>query len=488
MTKEEQDSRETEQLLLPPNLILRSYQPTDGAACGLLEIRANQHQNPKLRKIAVIGKWIGAFQDSLQVHIHHPNGFDAMAKTAQEYEIIVCQDDASNGQVVAVVVVNIRTVYWGGTQLKVGWVYGLRVHEDYQNQGIGRAISADLEQRCLHRGVSMLHLTVNLDNSRARSLYKKNGYQDASDRGPVTKFLTNESVIPKHFISMQIPPDVAASFMAKHYDQMDMSPSDGFSNLVQLKQYETTFVVVDESELSPDTLALCNKKDQLSTAVLQAIQKGTVKNYGGVALWNGSANKMFKVVRLVFSKETWLSRPFQLAMLCVLLGFFGLWWWRTVFRILGVASWIGLIRTHNNDVNSSWNYSTTWTFRSLTLLALEILALVALSMGAYKFVRFFGFIVSRDSAKLNARGFAPFRQGPIGVDCLKIALLASQNYARSKGYGIWILNVSENHPDSKAFSKRGFRTKFLQKWLKDENDQKKWKEFDLSAFCDPRDL
>eukprot|EP00529_Nitzschia_sp_RCC80_P020904 CAMPEP_0113446722 /NCGR_PEP_ID=MMETSP0014_2-20120614/3860_1 /TAXON_ID=2857 /ORGANISM="Nitzschia sp." /LENGTH=407 /DNA_ID=CAMNT_0000337837 /DNA_START=133 /DNA_END=1356 /DNA_ORIENTATION=+ /assembly_acc=CAM_ASM_000159 len=407
-----------------------------------------------------------------------------MAKTANEYEIIVCQDNATNKQVVAVVVVNIRTVYWDhGTKLKVGWVYGLRVHEYYQNQGIGQAISAELEQRCLQRGVSLLHLTVNLDNSRARSLYKKLGYQDASDRAPVTKFLTNKSAMPKPFICIQIPPNAAANFMAEHYDQMDMSPTDGFLNLVQSKEYETTLVVVDESELSPGILELRNKKDQLSTAILKAIQNGKVKSYGGIVLWNGSANKMFKVVRLVLSKETWLSRPFQLIMLCAMLSIFVLWWWRAVLQSLGVAFRI------NGVDDSTWNDSTTWQkFRSLALLVLELLTLLASSMAAYKFVHFFRFIVSRDPAKLNARAFAPFRKGPMGLDCLKNALLASQNYARSEGYGIWILNVSEKHPDSKAFSKRGFRTKFLQKWLKGENMDKKWEKFDLSSFSDPRDL
>ena len=115
---------------LPTNVVLRSYQPEDNAACELLEARASQHKNSKLYKKPIIGPLI---ERSLQVHTVHHLGLDAMAKTAEEYDIIVGEDKSQYPPtIIAVVVVNIRTVFWSGTPIKVGWVYDLRVDGAHQ--------------------------------------------------------------------------------------------------------------------------------------------------------------------------------------------------------------------------------------------------------------------------------------------------------------------------------------------------------------------
>ena len=225
-------------------------------------------------------------------------------------------------------------------------------------------------------------------------------------------------------------------------------------------------------------------------AVLKAIQNGECKSYGGIAFWNGSVHKQFKVERLIFRKATLLSLPFQIAMFVALLSVLGFWWWNAFGRMIAGASWIIEMINNNTSIEET---TSNLGYISLCLLLLEALGIIATSMGAYKFVHFFRFIVSRDASQMTGRGFAPFRHGPMGIDCLRAALASSQNYARDRGYGIWLLNVDERHPDTAAFSKSGFQTKFLQKWLlldKEEKDDtnKTWKPFDLGAFCDPRDL
>ena len=152
---------------LPKIFHLRSYQPEDSDACELLETRANQHKNAKIYKLPIVGAFI---QRSIQVHtVHHP-GFDAMAKTAEVHEIIVAEEKSSNPPtVIGVVLVNIRTVFWSGTPMKVGWVYGLRVDQSHQREGIGTLLSNELELRCRKRGVSKIILSVNLDNKKAFS-------------------------------------------------------------------------------------------------------------------------------------------------------------------------------------------------------------------------------------------------------------------------------------------------------------------------------
>lgn len=74
-----------------------------------------------------------------------------------------------------------------------------------------------------------------------------------------------------------------------------------------------------------------------------------------------------------------------------------------------------------------------------------------------------------------------------------------------------ILNVDHEHPDNDAFPRPGFRTEFLQKWLreppagavlgegggeqserqplKESSDAaQRWAPLSRRAFCDPRDM
>jgi N-acetylglutamate synthase-like GNAT family acetyltransferase len=160
-----------------------------------------------------------------------------MAKTAEEHEIIVCKDTLPNAPtIIAIIAVNIRTVFWSGTPIKVGWVYGLRVDEDYQRKGIGMVLSAELERRCRERSVSMLHLTVNLENEKAISLYTNLGYQHASNQAPATKFLTRERRVSDDLLVVQMVPEAAAVLAIMNYENMDMSPApstmDGFLKLI----------------------------------------------------------------------------------------------------------------------------------------------------------------------------------------------------------------------------------------------------------------
>jgi len=311
----------------------------------------------------------------------------------------------------------------------------------------------------------------------------------------VTKFLTKEQNVSSNFLVVKMPPESAANMLFTKYGTVDMSPQtkDDFSKLVSSENCENTFVAVGRSDLSQDILELekqdTGNDDKLGEAVEKAIQSGECNSYGGVALWNGSAVKMFKVKRLVFRKETWLSLPFQIFISCILFGGLSLWWWHFLCRMCLAASSLGLMTWSITGSNDS-----TWGLWSLSLLLVEMFLITIATVGAYKLVIFFRFIISRNLSHLSARGFAPFSHGPQGIDCLRVALISSQNYSREKGYGLWLMNVDKNHPDTEAFSKSGFKTKFLQKWLIDSpnedgtDDLNEWEEFLPEAFCDPRDL
>lgn len=147
-----------------PDLLFRSYRPEDEEACELLEERANQFKNPKLRETFLVGGLLQRLQDSVQVYLSYGGrGFDARATVAEDHEIIVCE---IQNNVVAVVLINIQTVFWNEAPIKAGWVYGLRVDQDYQRRGIGSRLSEEAERRCSGNGVSLLYLTVNVEMKR----------------------------------------------------------------------------------------------------------------------------------------------------------------------------------------------------------------------------------------------------------------------------------------------------------------------------------
>eukprot|EP00978_Attheya_sp_CCMP212_P013994 scaffold35402_cov49-Attheya_sp.AAC.1 len=495
--------------MLPSNLILRSYRPEDHDACEWLEVRANQFRNSKLDKLPIVGNLLLGLKERLvQVHQGHPKGFDARAKTADDHEIVVCEDLEEDGsrRVIAVVAVNIRSVLWKGVTIRVGWVYDLRVDQDYQRQGIARVLSQDLERRCLEKGVSMLHLTVNLDNTKAKCFYQALGYQHASHRAPCTKFLVAEETLSTNVVVFQPNnPELAAVWIKEFYENIDMAPSNGneFLKLLTSVNCEGTFVGVHRSNIPDSSIPLLGKgrEDDLSSALQKAIQSGEIQSYGGVSLWNASAMKSIKLVRLGVSKKTWISAPFQAALFAAFMMPMALWGSSLFRRIWNtcVPSGSRLAQQKVGEESSSSIVSLLWIG---LLLVGETGAILIVSRMLLKASRFFRFIASRDSNHLSSRAFATFHRGPNGLDCLTGALCASRICARSKGYGLWILNVADGHPDAQAFPKPGFKTLFLQKWLtKNANHSNnpslgsnngktsdEWPEFSKAAFCNPQDL
>jgi GNAT superfamily N-acetyltransferase len=140
---------------MPANLVLRSFvDPADDEACQILEQRANQFGGGNRGGLrARLAKAL------IEVFPGHPKGFAAKARLCDEHEIVVVADKDAGDKVIAVVVVTILSVTYHGAAIKAGWLFDLRVDEDYQRQGIGRALSEEAERRCLARGVSMIHLT-----------------------------------------------------------------------------------------------------------------------------------------------------------------------------------------------------------------------------------------------------------------------------------------------------------------------------------------
>lgn len=68
----------------------------------------------------------------------------------------------------------------GGYEGHRGWVNYLAVSPDHQNQGLGRRLMGELEQRLKQAGCPKINLQIRASNSVAVDFYEKCGYkQDA---------------------------------------------------------------------------------------------------------------------------------------------------------------------------------------------------------------------------------------------------------------------------------------------------------------------
>ena len=58
-----------------------------------------------------------------------------------------------------------------------GYLFSLRVHQDYQRQGIGRALTQAAETALIESGFRLATICVTKTNTYAKSLYEKWGYK-----------------------------------------------------------------------------------------------------------------------------------------------------------------------------------------------------------------------------------------------------------------------------------------------------------------------
>ena len=255
------------------------------------------------------------------MHFVHYHSFDTRAKQYDDHIIRVAEDTATSA-ICGVVCVGLKRVWLHGTSQLVGYIFDLRVDQDYQGLGIGKRLSKDLESLCRARGVTALYLTVNSDNARARALYTKQGFVHASYRSPALQVLVQpqppSAAAAKRV--RRISPDLAAQLTERYY-----APAGGGTDLFPSEVavlmagpagagaasggtplYEGTWLLAGEKEAAPPAAAAAaaaaagaaegSRGDTNSKSKSQAgrsqVLTGTFRpaeSYAGVSLWNGSA-------------------------------------------------------------------------------------------------------------------------------------------------------------------------------------------------------
>ena len=89
-----------------------------------------------------------------------------------EYFFLVCED--REGQILAYA--GVRVV------LDEAEITTIAVKESERRRGLGRKLLISLQEACLQKGVTLLHLEVRKSNAAARHLYETTGFSAAGER------------------------------------------------------------------------------------------------------------------------------------------------------------------------------------------------------------------------------------------------------------------------------------------------------------------
>mmetsp|Transcript_17688 Transcript_17688/g.28268 ORF Transcript_17688/g.28268 Transcript_17688/m.28268 type:complete len:436 (-) Transcript_17688:35-1342(-) len=398
---------------------LRDYEPSDDEGLNALQHNASMEH--------ALGRWLNAY---LRVVTEEKGAFNARALDFDDHCIVVAEMDmpaedqggrSKSKQIVGVANVGIKPVYFANGQTgRVGFLYGLRVHEVVQGSGVGQQILAWAEQRAARQKCCRIVLTVNDDNKKARRFFERSGYTLASQR--ILQFSTLLDVGPRpahaelvHVVSKQNTPDA-------------------------ISDYKTC---MRGREMTPhlDSLILCEPFLGVVSAV-----SADGESRAGALMWNAGLRKGFtasgKIPDLLHSKSWPLIRS-------------------------SCAALVG--------VTWAWHMWGLVVAERFTFLALEACVEAVLAYGVHKLYSIVSFAIPRELKTIRFFGY--YASGKHGLDLLRAVYWKARQSARDefKGAGM-IVNADAADPyldslDGNAAApksvakKKKARTRFLQKDL-----------------------
>ena len=164
------------QLDMSAGVIVRDYVPSDDAAIDALQHHSSM-EHSAFRWLRMLGLNLHAY---IRVTAQDIGGYNSRALDFDDHIILVAEDTA---RLVGVINVGIKSVRCQGVEgVRVGFLYGLRVHEDLQGVGLGRRMLETAEEQARRQGCQRMLLTVNDDNTAARRFFDRAGYSIASQR------------------------------------------------------------------------------------------------------------------------------------------------------------------------------------------------------------------------------------------------------------------------------------------------------------------
>mmetsp|Transcript_64068 Transcript_64068/g.165436 ORF Transcript_64068/g.165436 Transcript_64068/m.165436 type:complete len:419 (+) Transcript_64068:41-1297(+) len=416
------------------SIVVRPFRrdTSDDAGAKALEARASQHTHNVILSTLV------------KVHLQHLDSFDSKARKYEGSVVLLAIDTevkgdgaSDDGFVCGCICVGIKDVRLDGKIRKLGYLFDMRVHEDYQRRTIGSQLYKSAESATRDLGAEAIYLSVNSTNKKARSFYERYGYVISSHRALLFTPLLFSGLFG-HRAAAAIR-SITSQEMAQLFDSMEGSDLSLAGGLTQL-------------------FSSCPEKFK-NAWVLEA--KGPDEESSSLAaltLWDGDGTSSIKIERLLLTPATWKSPLTQVSLL--LAGCWVLWLW-------GLSVWRSPL--------------TVWSALSGACL---LFAAVAGTL-ASAFVRF---VTTR--RRERARMIAPMAKGPRGIELLRGLVAHAKVTAKRQGFGVAIGNLDILDPRLPAFSsgKRptSGQTLFMLKWLC--SDAPKVCDFSCDNFFDPRDM
>lgn len=373
---------------------VRHYRDSDDFAARALEAKAAQH-----RQIPILSKLV-------KVYPEFTGRYDTKARLYENH-IAVVAEDTTNNFICGGCCVGIKRVYYQGEIKKAGYLFDLRVHEDYQRRGVGAMINTAVESACKEAEVDFIYFTVNMSNMKARAFYKKFQYIEACQRKlsftPLLFTKPNTAKGPVKVsvqkVAVTIRPVSAKEFnslASNFYNQADLAlvnkeGNTDFSCLLESDRYVGSWVA------EPST----------ATANLD-------KSWAAVVLMNGDGFAEIKIERLIFAPDTWKKSSTILATAAICL-FVVIAWSRNL-----------------------WFSYQSESFIPFTFVVSVVFLLIVLAVGGLVLALVL-FCTSR--TRTRARIVAPIISGPMGHELFAVLKKYVQSVASAEGFAFSILNL-----------------------------------------------
>mmetsp|Transcript_6287 Transcript_6287/g.15073 ORF Transcript_6287/g.15073 Transcript_6287/m.15073 type:complete len:426 (-) Transcript_6287:84-1361(-) len=415
------------------DICYREYCDADDAQCKALEGRAMQGSRYPMTDVVLKTFFRAGFD--------HLVTFDAKAKQYGEYAVHVAEVKET-GTIVGVCCCILKKVWLYGEQHTIGYVFELRVDEACQGCGIGKILTQRMEEVCAKRGATYFYLSVNEDNTKAKSLYGSRGYGVCSERKPVQNLLMAPVEEAKDVKVEKVSMEEGLRLTQEAYGKSDMTPAD-LKQLFDSPLYEGTLVARSGSSIA------------------------------GLSLWNGSYFVGFRVTRFFIPVWCWRMRAVRYALCCglVYLG------WRWTCSMHGSF----LRARHQGGVFD------TGMFTSKAVLSLGISIGIA---KVWKIISFAAQKITSSDTKLRGRGFAPFASGPQEEKerLLQAVIQRAQNMSYERGYAMMLINMDGKDELRNIFGPAPFTTLFMIKKVGVSKAGDAATPFTPTNFFDPRDI
>lgn len=339
---------------------------------------------------------------------------------------------SDSGKVVGVISGAVKTAYYDNAPVRTGYVFDLRVHDEYKRQGVGTALVKAMEKRLAVKGAELIYAVIYVKNKPAEMMFRGDlGYKIATRKTVHVEETVAKNKSPMPLI--QVDRKEAEAHLLGFYKDKDLSLVS-YSELFASPEYLGTYCVQDEAG-----------------------------NKAEASLWHTTRHTSRSVVQVLYPVSTLQNSQYFLPFMILSLLGLGL----GVMMTLGVYQWIGP--------------------QVLKLLWGAAMLLVGLLVGEFwwVFVKNWRLAISHPNGEQKISLFGLHYTGlPESKESLYDSLISGLLIVCHPSSDLLTWTVDSSDPDRHCFSSDMHELLYLHK--KPQADY--WNAWTRNLFYDPRDL